>query len=111
GIAVDGDLLSRAFTSPITLGILLGYVVGKPVGITGGAWLVTRLSGGRLRPPVGWAAVAGAGTIAGAGFPGAPLVAALAFNGTQLEEAQVGILSPVLGATGLTLLLFRAPHL
>ena len=111
GIAVDGDLLSRAFTSPITLGILLGYVVGKPVGITGGAWLVTRLSGGRLRPPVGWAAVAGAGTIAGAGFTVALLVASLAFNGTQLEEAKVGILSAVIGATVLTWLLFRATSL
>jgi len=108
GIAVNGALLSRAFTSPITLGILVGYVVGKPVGITGGSWLVTRLSGGRLRPPVGWAAVAGAGTIAGAGFTVALLVATLAFDGTRLEEAKVGILSAVLGASLLTWLLFRA---
>jgi Na+/H+ antiporter NhaA len=108
GIAVNGALLSRAFASPITLGILIGYVVGKPVGITGGSWLVTRLSGGRLRPPVGWAAVAGAGTIAGAGFTVALLVATLAFDGPQLEEAKVGILSAVLGASLLTWLLFQA---
>jgi Na+/H+ antiporter NhaA len=108
GIAVSGALLSRAFTSPITLGILVGYVVGKPVGITGGSWLVTRLSGGRLRPPVGWAAVAGAGTIAGAGFTVALLVATLAFDGPRLEEAKVGVLSAVLGASLLTWLLFRA---
>jgi Na+/H+ antiporter NhaA len=108
GLAVSGALLSRAFTSPITLGILLGYVIGKPVGITGGSWLVTRLSGGRLRPPVGWAAVAGAGTIAGAGFTVALLVATLAFDGTRLEEAKVGILSAVLGASLLTWLLFKA---
>src|SRR5256714_201108 len=57
GIAVNGALLERAFSSPITLGILLGYVLGKPVGIIGGSWLVTRLSGGRLRPPVRLAAV------------------------------------------------------
>jgi Na+/H+ antiporter NhaA len=108
GIAVSGSLLSRAFTSPITLGILVGYVIGKPVGITGGSWLVTRLSGGRLRPPVGWAAVAGAGSIAGAGFTVALLVATLAFNGSQLEEAKVGILSALLGASLLTWLLFQA---
>jgi Na+/H+ antiporter NhaA/glutaredoxin len=108
GLAVSGALLSRALTSPITLGILLGYVIGKPVGITGGSWLVTRLSGGRLRPPVGWAAVAGAGTIAGAGFTVALLVATLAFDGTRLEEAKVGILSAVLGASLLTWLLFKA---
>jgi Na+/H+ antiporter NhaA len=108
GIAVNGSLLSRAFTSPITLGVLFGYVLGKPVGITGGSWLVTRLSGGRLRPPVGWAAVAGAGTIAGAGFTVSLLVATLAFDGSQLEEAKVGILSALLGASLVTWLLFRA---
>jgi Na+/H+ antiporter NhaA len=110
GIAVSGGLLSRAFTSPITLGIFFGYVVGKPVGITGGTWLVTRLSGGRLRAPVGWAAVAGAGTIAGAGFTVALLVSTLAFDGPKLEEAKVGILSAVVGASLLTWLLFRATH-
>src|SRR6476469_4375971 len=78
GIAVNGALLSRAFTSPITLGILLGYVVGKPAGVLGGSWVVTRVSRGRLRPPVGWAAVAGAGTISGVGFTVALLVATLA---------------------------------
>jgi Na+/H+ antiporter NhaA len=56
GIEISGDFLSRAYTSPITLGILLGYVLGKPIGIVGGAWLVTRLTRGRVRPPVGWAA-------------------------------------------------------
>src|SRR5256714_9875961 len=51
GIAIDGGFLARAFTSPITLGILLGYLVGKPVGVLAGSWLVTRLSGGPLPPP------------------------------------------------------------
>src|SRR5438876_1237908 len=67
GIALDGAFLSRAFTSPITLGILLGYLVGKPLGIFVSSWLAARLSRGRLQPPVGWAAVAGGGTIAGIG--------------------------------------------
>ena len=80
GIAINGDFLARAFTSPITLGILIGYVVGKPVGIVGTSWLVTRLSRGRLRPPVGWAAVAGGGTIAGIGFTVSLLIATLAFT-------------------------------
>jgi Na+/H+ antiporter NhaA len=111
GIAIDGGFLARAFTSPITLGILVGYVVGKPVGILGSAWLLTRLSGGRLRPPVGWAAVAGGGTIAGIGFTVALLVATLAFDGRQLEEAKLGILSAALAAALLTWVLFRATAL
>jgi Na+/H+ antiporter NhaA len=111
GIAVDGGFLARAFSSPITLGILVGYVVGKPVGILGCSWLVTRLSRGRLRPPVGWAAVAGGGTIAGIGFTVALLVATLAFDGRRLEEAKLGILSAALGAALITWLLFRATAL
>jgi len=111
GIVIDGGFLRRAFSSPITLGILVGYVAGKPMGILGSSWLLTRLSRGRLRPPVGWAAVAGGGTIAGIGFTVSLLIATLAFDGSQLEEAKLGILSAALGASVLTWLLFRATAL
>jgi Na+/H+ antiporter NhaA len=108
GIQINGGFLASAFTSPITLGIAIGYVVGKPVGILGIAWLVTTLSRGRLRPPVGWAAVSGAGTIAGIGFTVSLLVSTLAFSGRQLEEAKLGVLTAALGASVLTLLVFQA---
>jgi Na+/H+ antiporter NhaA len=108
GIAVNGGFLARGFSSPITLGILFGYIVGKPAGIFGTSWLLARLSRGRLQPPVGWAAVAGGGTIAGIGFTVSLLVATLAFHGTQLDEAKLGILSAALGASLVTWLLFRA---
>src|SRR3954454_372922 len=111
GIPVDRSFLASGFTSPITIGILVGYVVGKPVGIVGAAMLVTRLSGGRLRPPVGWVAVAGGGTIAGIGFTVSLLVATLAFGGTQLDEAKLGILSAAVGASVLTWLVFRTTAL
>jgi Na+/H+ antiporter NhaA len=111
GIAIDGDFLGRAFTSSITLGILFGFVVGKPVGILGGSWLLTRLSRRRLQPPVGWAAVAGGGTIAGVGFTVALLIATIAFDGRRLEEAKIGVLSAALGASVITWLLFRATAL
>jgi protein-disulfide isomerase len=108
GIAINAGFLARGFTSPITLGILFGYVVGKPAGIFGTSWLLARLSHGRLQPPVGWAAVAGGGAIAGIGFTVSLLVATLAFHGGQLEEAKLGILSAALAASILTWLLFRA---
>jgi Na+/H+ antiporter NhaA len=98
GIAIDDAFLARAVGSPITLWIFVGYLIGKPVGILGGSWLVTRLSRKRLQPPVGWVAVAGGGTIAGMGFTVAVLVASLAFEGTELEEAKLGILGTALGA-------------
>jgi Na+/H+ antiporter NhaA len=107
GIVISGGFLSRAFTSPITLGILVGYVAGKPVGITGTAWLVKRITRGKLRPPVGWAAVAGGGAIAGIGFTVSLLIATLAFDGAQLEEAKLGVLSAAVVASGATWLVFR----
>ena len=118
GIAIDGGFLERAASSPITLGILVGYVAGKPLGIVGTALLVTWLSRGRLRPTVGWGAVAGAGASAGVGFTVSLLVATLAFDGAQLEEAKAGILAAAVGAAAVTWLVFRtigtaaaaAPH-
>jgi protein-disulfide isomerase len=64
-----------------------------------------------LRPPVGWAAVAGGGAIAGIGFTVALLVATVAFEGSQLEEAKLGILSAALAAAIVTWLLFRGTAL
>jgi Na+/H+ antiporter NhaA len=108
GIAIDGGFLSRAYSSPITLGILFAYVLGKPIGISGMSWLVTRLSRERLRPPVGWAAVAGGGAIAGIGFTVSLLIATLAFHGEQLEQAKLGVLSAAACAALLTWLVLRA---
>jgi Na+/H+ antiporter NhaA len=108
GIAIDGDFLARAYSSPITLGIIFAYVLGKPAGIFGASWLVTKASGGRLRPPVGWAAVAGGGTIAGIGFTVSLLIATLAFQGAELEEAKLGVLSAAVCASAVTWLVFKA---
>jgi Na+/H+ antiporter NhaA len=107
GIVINGSFLARAYTSPVTLGIIIGYLVGKPVGTAGAAWLVTRISRGRVRPPVGWGAVAGAGTVAGIGFTVSLLIASLALTGTELAEAKLGILSAALAASGLTWIIFR----
>jgi len=104
---LNAGFLARAYTSPITLGILIGYLVGKPVGTAGSAWLITRLSRGRLQPPVGWGAVIGAGTVAGIGFTVSLLIASLALSGDDLAEAKLGILSAALAASGLTWVVFQ----
>ncbi|WP_433472488.1 Na+/H+ antiporter NhaA [Spirillospora sp. CA-142024] len=111
GITISAGSLGRAFTSPVTLGILIGYVAGKPVGILGFSWLVRRLSRGRLRPPVGWAAVGGGGAIAGIGFTVALLIATLSFSGERLEDAKIGVLSAALCATAVTWVVVRATAL
>jgi len=111
GIAVGGGDLARAFRSPITLGIVAGYVIGKPLGVFGASWLATRLAGGRLRPPVGWAAVAGGGAAAGLGFTVSLLIADLAFGGPALVDAKVGVLTAALGASLVTWSIFRVTAL
>jgi len=107
GIVISGSFLAHAFTQPVTLGILVGYVAGKPIGTVGTAWLITRVTRGRIRPPVGWAAVTGAGTIAGVGLIVSLLIATLAFRGTELAEAKLGVLTAAVCASALTWLVFR----
>jgi Na+/H+ antiporter NhaA len=108
GIPVDGGFLMHAYASPVTLGVLIGYTVGKPVAVIGVSRALERLTGGRIRPSVGWAAVAGSGTIAGIGFTVSLLIANLAFSGEQLAEAKLGVLSAALVASALTWAVFRA---
>jgi Na+/H+ antiporter NhaA len=110
GVVINGSFLARAYTSPVTLGILLGYLIGKPLGLAGCAWLATRLSRGRLRPSVGWGAVTGTGTVAGIGFTVSILIASLALRGPDLAEAKIGILTTPVAATALTWLVFRAVY-
>ncbi|HEY0717458.1 MAG TPA: Na+/H+ antiporter NhaA, partial [Streptosporangiaceae bacterium] len=93
GVVLNGSFLARAYTAPITLGVLIGYVAGKPLAVMGSSWLVTRLSHGKIVPPIGWAAVLGSGTIAGIGFTAALLIATRAFTGQDLAEAKLGALS------------------
>jgi Na+/H+ antiporter NhaA len=107
GIALDASFLARAVRSPVTLGIVAGYVLGKPIGVVGASWLVTRLSRGRILPPVGWASIAGGGTIAGIGFTVALLVANRSLEGDALEEATFGVLAAAVLATAATWLVFR----
>jgi Na+/H+ antiporter NhaA len=107
GIVVNGHFLGQAYASPVTLGILVGYVLGKPIGVATFTWLVTRLSPTGVRPPVGWASVIGGGAIAGTGFTVSLLIAALAFSGVELQEAKLGVLTAALLAPALTWITLR----
>jgi Na+/H+ antiporter NhaA len=98
GFVVSGAFLGHAYGSAITLGIIVAYVVGKPIGNTGAAGLVTKLSHGRIRPPVGWVSVLGGGAVAGIGFTVSLLIASLAFTGEHLAEAKLGILTTLVVA-------------
>ena len=107
GIHLTGGLLRDAFGSPITLGILVGYVLGKPLGITGFSALALRLNLG-LRRGLSWPVIAGAGVVSGIGFTVSILIATLAFHGRQLAEAKVGVLAAALVASVGAWAVFRA---
>ncbi|MEV5546453.1 Na+/H+ antiporter NhaA [Streptomyces sp. NPDC052309] len=98
GIELSGPKLAGAFTSPITLGIVCGCLVGKIVGTVGSMAAAHLLSHGRLRPNVGWGSVSVGGAIAGAAFTVSLLIASLAFEGEELDEARIGILATLVGA-------------
>src|SRR5262245_22746721 len=107
GIHVDGDLLADAIGSPITLGIVAGYLLGKPIGIVGGTWLATQRWATGLRPTISWVMIAGSATAAAIGFTVSLLIAGIAFDGRQLEEAKIGVLAGAILAAVLSWLAFK----
>ncbi|CAM5708360.1 Na(+)/H(+) antiporter NhaA OS=Streptomyces albaduncus OX=68172 GN=nhaA PE=3 SV=1 [Streptomyces griseoloalbus] len=71
GVAVSGDALAKVFTQPETLGVVLGLVVGKTLGVFGGTWLTSRFTRASLSDDLEWADVFAVATLAGIGFTGA----------------------------------------
>jgi Na+/H+ antiporter NhaA len=92
GIHVTGPLLENAITSPITIGIVVAYVVGKPLGIVGASWIASRPALHGPKPPISWPLIAGGGAVAGIGFTVSLLISGLAFSGERLAEAKLGVL-------------------
>ncbi len=105
GVAIDGEAVSRALRSPISLGIIFGLVVGKLVGITAFTWVAARY--GKLPLTVSWPALVGAATVAGVGFTVSLLIAGISFTGDDLEEAKIGILAASIIAALLSYIAFK----
>jgi Na+/H+ antiporter NhaA len=107
GIHLTSTVLNAAVSSPITWGILLGYVIGKPIGVFTGSWIASRpaLHGPRL--PVSEPVLVAAGACAGIGFTVSLLVSSLAFTGLRLDEARLGALATVVVAPALAWVITR----
>ncbi|MEA2403934.1 MAG: hypothetical protein QOE08_581, partial [Thermoleophilaceae bacterium] len=105
GIHVDGQLLGDAVRSPITLGIVAAYVVGKPLGIVTGSLLASRIGG--LRRSLSWPVIVGGGAVAGIGFTVSLLISSIAFQGQRLEEAKLGVLVAAVLASVLAWAVFQ----
>ena len=98
GVPVTSKLLGDAAGSPITLGILVGYIVGKPIGIASGSWLASRPSLHGPRSPLSGPLLVAAGAFAGIGFTVSLLISSIAFAGERLDEAKLGALASVIVA-------------
>jgi Na+/H+ antiporter NhaA len=111
GVSLDPAFVGRALASPVTWGIVVAYLVGKPAGVVGSSVVMTWASSGRFRPSVGWASLLGSGTAAGVAFTVSLLIANLAFEGRALEEVRLGVVLTLLGASLLTWLVFASTRL
>jgi NhaA family Na+:H+ antiporter len=99
GVSVSGDTLTAASSSPVTLGILCGLVIGKPAGITLLVWLAVKLRLCQLPSGAAWSHVVGVGMLGGIGFTVSLLIGALAYeDGGLIGEAKLGVLAASLTA-------------
>lgn len=107
GIELSGDIISDAASSNVTLGIIAGLVIGKPVGITVFVWIATRF-GFALPEEVSWLQFIGMGLAAGIGFTVSIFVGGLAFDDSGITDlAKIGILmASLIAAVGALFLLY-----
>ena len=110
GVALGGDV---ELTAALPLGVALGLLIGKPVGVFGAIWLADR-SGLASRPAaLSWPQVGGAAILCGVGFTMSLFIGALAFpgNAAAIDEAKIGTLagSLIAGIAGFILLRLTTP--
>ncbi|MEV5606677.1 Na+/H+ antiporter NhaA [Streptomyces sp. NPDC052225] len=89
GVAVSGGAVGDVFTKPETLGVVLGLVVGKAVGIFGGTWLTARFTKASLSEELAWPDVFAVASLAGIGFTVSLLIGELAFTGDALMTDEI----------------------
>jgi NhaA family Na+:H+ antiporter len=92
GVRLSGGLDS--LTGAVGLGIIVGLVVGKPIGILGSTWLLVRLTPARLPEGITWARMLALGILAGIGFTMSLFIAELAyFDAAGHRDAKLGVLA------------------
>jgi NhaA family Na+:H+ antiporter len=110
---VDNDM-GELLLSPVSLGIILGLVIGKQFGITAFSYLAVKLRLARLPAGVSWKQLYGVSILGGIGFTMSLFIADLAFdnNAVFLEEAKAAILvaSLIAGVWGALFLFLTNPR-
>jgi len=111
GVEVSAGMLGEAFASPVTWGVILGLVVGKPIGILLVSFLAVKTRISELPKELGWVEIAALGAVAGIGFTVSLFITDLAFADEQLaEQTKVGVLAAsfAAGVAGYLLLKYVA---
>lgn len=95
GVSVSGAALGGVFTRPETLGVVLGLVVGKTIGIFGGTWLAARFTKAELNEDLAWPDVFAVAALAGIGFTVSLLIGELAFTSDPglTDEVKAAVLT------------------
>ena len=98
-----------ALSAPVAIGIILGLVVGKPIGIVGTSFLVARFTRASLPKAIRWADIAAVGVLAGIGFTVSLLITELAFPGQPdaVAEAKTAVLAASVLAAALAAIALR----
>jgi Na+/H+ antiporter NhaA len=108
GVVLDRHTLAAAFASPLTWGIIVGLVLGKPIGVTLGTWVALRTGLGRVPDTLRWGQLFGGAGLSGIGFTVALFVTELALEDELLiSEAKIGILTGSVLAALVGWLVFR----
>ncbi|SEO92337.1 Na+/H+ antiporter NhaA [Trujillonella endophytica] len=109
GVPLDPATLREAFTSPVTIGVMVALLLGNAVGITLGATVALRTGLGILPGGVRWSHLGAGATLAGIGFTISLFIADLAFRDAPAlrEQAMIGILGGSLAAAVLGVALLR----
>ncbi len=107
GVSLSAESVRLALTSRVTLGVLAGLLLGKPVGIMAATLLATRLGAGRLPTDTTWSGIAGASLLAGVGFTVSLFIAEIALSPSAADEARFGILVASIAAGSIGLLVLR----
>jgi len=96
GVAIGGpEGFASALRDPVLIGVVIGLVLGKPIGITAATWLITRIRRINLDPSLRWIDIAGVGVLAGIGFTVSLLIVELSFGegSAHYDHGKVAVLS------------------
>jgi NhaA family Na+:H+ antiporter len=109
GVAVSPESLRALFTEPVALGVVLGLIVGKAVGIFGGAYLTARFTKAQLSDDLTWGDVFGIAALGGVGFTVSLLIGHLAFagDGPTTELVKTAVLAGSIGAAVIATVVLR----